>query len=306
MHQNDYNWYSTNSSNRFQRTIPAGYPRLEQYSDEGRYVLGKSIDNESARKEFIMSVPEETVEKWADYRREMKEKCLLGKRQLGSLHDESDTTLRTYPEKTFHYEDYDNEQQEGSDEPSWNEYNRSKYVLNRKVPSVSAATSQASPHSTVETDQIFVDDRQPSTSQQARMVISGKENRSHKHVTSSDSGSLHSGMSNVLPDSTVQRPLRESKTVTTEKGSTLIVTVRSTPDREIQECILNKYGHCFAPTLCPFAHNGVVRKVQGKKVAAPDWQRKLPGTPICMGYLNYQCWDTRCGQRHILYPSDTI
>lgn len=264
MHQNDYNWYSTNSTNRFQRAIPAEYPRLEQYSDEGRYVLGNSIDNESARKSFIMSVPEGTVEKWTQYRKEMKDKCFLGKRQMGLRHDDSDTTLRTFPEKKFAYdEDYDHDIQEGSDgsQPSWNEYDRSKYVLNRKVIPVSATTFQASPHSTVETDQIFVDDRQPSTTI-ARMIISGKENHSHKHVISSESGSGNSSI-DMLPDSTVQKPLRKSKNVTTGMGSTLIVTVQSNPDHEIEECILNKYGHCFAPTICPFAHNGVVRKVQG-------------------------------------------
>uniref|UniRef100_A0A1I7UFZ2 C3H1-type domain-containing protein n=1 Tax=Caenorhabditis tropicalis TaxID=1561998 RepID=A0A1I7UFZ2_9PELO len=75
---------------------------------------------------------------------------------------------------------------------------------------------------------------------------------------------------------------------------------------ETSECVLNKYGHCIAPSICPFAHCGVVQKKKRKLVVSPGRPRKLPDVQICPGYFNFQCWDHNCNFRHTVYPSDTI
>ncbi|ULU11909.1 hypothetical protein L5515_001427 [Caenorhabditis briggsae] len=307
MHHNEYNWYSTNTTNRFQRMIVRERPYPQQYSDEGRYPLGRTTDPESLKMRSQLTTPlqEKTLQKWAAHQKEMADQCLLRKRQLGLRHEDSDPSWRTYPEKRTTYEEDDHETQGGSDasQPSWNEYDRSKYVLNRKVNPPSVTHSHSSPHSTADSDQIFVDDSQPSTTQM-RWVVSGKENND-KHVSSSDNNTSNSSETTASsPD--IQRPLRKSVSVTTDRGPTLIVTVPSVSENGVEECILNKYGHCFAPTICPFSHNGSVKSTKGKKITAPSWPLKLPDTNICSGYLNFQCWDYNCEKRHVVYPSDNV
>ncbi|CAP31248.2 Protein CBG12174 [Caenorhabditis briggsae] len=336
MHHNEYNWYSTSkystvinplinifsdTTNRFQRMIVRERPYPQQYSDEGRYPLGRTTDPESLKMRSQLTTPlqEKTLQKWAAHQKEMADQCLLRKRQLGLRHEDSDPSWRTYPEKRTTYEEDDHETQGGSDasQPSWNEYDRSKYVLNRKVNPPSVTHSHSSPHSTADSDQIFVDgekvennlkvgifkisDSQPSTTQM-RWVVSGKENND-KHVSSSDNNTSNSSETTA---SSPDRPLRKSVSVTTDRGPTLIVTVPSVSENGVEECILNKYGHCFAPTICPFSHNGSVKSTKGKKITAPSWPLKLPDTNICSGYLNFQCWDYNCEKRHVVYPSDNV
>lgn len=298
MQHNEYNWYSTNSAKRYQRIIIQHQARPSQFSDDGRYPLGSASDPENVemRRQIIQSVSEETLKEWDDYRKNMRDKCLLRKRQMGSRHEEVDERFRTYPvKKSMIEEDLENDTH-GSDasQQGRNDYDRSKYVLIRKTNPVTTTTAHDSPLSTAENDQIFVDDREPSASQ-VRWVVSGKEELEEKQVTSTDSHYQK-------PKQIVTSPDKKSKIGTSEKTQTLIVTIPSTTE----ECILNKYGHCFAPAICPFAHNGVVRKIEGKKVTAPVWQRKLPNTALCSGYLNFECWNFNCENRHILYPSDVV
>lgn len=253
----NYNWYSTSSQQRFKRTI-INEPKITQFSDKGRFPLGSAShpDNVEMRDRLIESVSEETLQKWVDYNTELRQKCSLRKRQLGIKQEEIDETLRTYPKKTYVIED---DLENGSDgsQQSRMDYDRSKYVLIRKVNPIHTTTSILPPPvvGSVSSDQIFVDDSQPSTSN-VRWVVSGKENNAEKQVTSADS-SLHS--TRVATSSQESSP-RKVINGTVENRSTLIVTIPSSSTNVVQECILNKYGHCFAPTVCPFAHNGVVRK----------------------------------------------
>ncbi|EGT32561.1 hypothetical protein CAEBREN_11059 [Caenorhabditis brenneri] len=297
----NYNWYSTSSQQRFKRTI-INEPKITQFSDEGRFLLGSAShpENVEMRDRLIESVAEETLQKWVDYHAEMRRKCSLRKRQLGIEQEEIDEKLRTYPRKTYVIEDDLDNNSDGSQQ-SRMDYDRSKYVLIRKLNPTPTTSSILPPPvvESVSSDQIFVDDSQPSTSN-VRWVVSGKENNAEKHATSIDS-SLHS--TRVATSSQESSP-RKVANGTVENRSTLIVTVPSSSTNVVQECILNKYGHCFAPKVCPFAHNGVVRKGGRKVSVTSGWKRKLPNIPLCPGYLNFKCWNFDCEKRHIMYPSD--
>lgn len=252
-----YNWYSTSSQQRFKRTI-INEPRITQFSDKGRHPLGSASDPENAelRDRIVESVTEETLHKWVDFQTDMREKCSLRKRQLGMELEEIDEKLRTYPKKKYVIEDDLDNGSDGSQQ-SRVDYDRSKYVLIRKAnPTPSTSSSLPPPVvESVSSDQIFVDDSQPTTSS-VRWIVSGKENNADKQVSSTD-GSLQ--ITRVATSSQENLP-RKVVNGTIEKKATLIVTIPSSSANVNQECILHKYGHCFAPTVCPFAHNGVVRK----------------------------------------------
>uniref|UniRef100_A0A1I7TJX4 C3H1-type domain-containing protein n=1 Tax=Caenorhabditis tropicalis TaxID=1561998 RepID=A0A1I7TJX4_9PELO len=271
-----YNWYSTNSHKQYLRTHRP-QPRLTQYSDEGRYPLGSASDpdNSQLRDQIIETVSEETLRKWVDFQTEMRDKCSLRKRQLGMKHERVDERLRTYPKKKCATEnDQDNETQEASDEsqPSRIDYDRSKYVLNRKInkPSTNPYANQPTTE-TVSSDHIFIDVSQPSATN-VRLVVSGKENFAEKQVTTSD----NRYQVTRVPVSVNEAFERKNVNGISEAGSTLLVTVPASSVLPTQECVLNKYGHCFAPTKCPFSHIGTIKKNGGKSVSNTCWQRKLP------------------------------
>ncbi|KAF1770450.1 hypothetical protein GCK72_002269 [Caenorhabditis remanei] len=264
MHHNEYNWYSTNSTKRYQRTLGGQPPRATQFSDEGRFPLGSFSDPENVemRKKIIESVSENTLIEWVEHQKGMRDKCLLRKRQLGIKQPDEDERYRTYPEKRFMTEDdLENDTQGASDasQPSRNDrndYDRSKYVLIRKVNPIPTTSAQPSPRSAADSDQIYVDDSQPSTTQ-ARLIVSGKENHRDRQVTSSN-GHLKKSRNGSAP-----AELSTRKPVTAERATTLKVTVPSSSSNAVEECILNKYGHCFVPGICPFSHNGVVKNIAG-------------------------------------------
>ncbi|CCD65146.1 C3H1-type domain-containing protein [Caenorhabditis elegans] len=298
MYHHGFHYYSTNNSHSYSRT--RNPPKSWNL---GPHELGSSTDpeNRAMQESIINSVSEQTLQSWIDFREEINKKNLLLRNKLKIPSEKIDDKYHTFPEKK--QSDYaDAEIYAGSDasQPSRNEYDRSKYVLNRKVrcaPTEIITDSSQSPGASPSSDQIFIDDSQPSTTKR-RWVISEPDDNSDKHVSSSEN---HQQREKII--SPTEKTLQKSTSSNSSPTLKLFVTV---PSSSNQECILHKYGHCIAPQICPFAHDGVVRKLEKKTVTAPFWQRKLPNISLCPGYPTLKCWDHKCGKRHILYPSDNI
>uniref|UniRef100_A0A8R1I7I2 Uncharacterized protein n=1 Tax=Caenorhabditis japonica TaxID=281687 RepID=A0A8R1I7I2_CAEJA len=234
-----YNWYSTNSLKRYH----AKNDRPTQYSDEGRVPLGSASDAENLqmRHKMLESVGEETLELWESYRKEMREKSLLAQHQLGLPVEEPSENLRTYPTKRHNFEEFEAEMGANSDTSTANAktgqfgaYDRSKYVLNRKVNPLPVSTSSTT-----------------STSASARTPepISGILFR------------INTLTKNTLTCfQPAEKPLLTPATSSTKSPPQTDATTSSTPSSPIRECTLNKYGHCLDPAACEFAHNGALLK----------------------------------------------
>ncbi|CAI2302890.1 unnamed protein product [Caenorhabditis sp. 36 PRJEB53466] len=312
MEPNNVNWYSTNSIKRYQNTIvsdrhttsndPAGHvehaERVKQFSDEGRIPLGNFDDPENveAREELLRTVPEEVLNEWDAFKKDMREKSSVTKRLMGIPTEEVDAKFRTFPEKKKHEWDAEATGISG-DSQTWRENYRSRFVLNRKVKPLATTSSAPSPHSDSQNnDAIFVDASNSSSKTNFTRWIASID---------SEPAPDQSAKSPKRPQITVPEPTpttsKSEKSPSTFKESSLSQTAPIPP---VRECILYKYGHCLDPKVCKYSHNGEITKVPGKTITPVFWQRKLPSTPICPGYANLSCWDTNCSYRHIAYPSD--
>ncbi|EGT46452.1 hypothetical protein CAEBREN_22929 [Caenorhabditis brenneri] len=260
--------------------------RQTRYSDVGRYELGSFNDAESVefRKRSVGSVSDETIKRWTDFQTEMREQCSLRKVSK----EEIDEKLKTFPKKKWEFEE------EIDDYPQYSQqYDRSKYKFVRTVENENDSQSSSSSAKHDDDDCQIINVTSRSASEDKENSPTKVTPKTPEKVTSSSPQK-----ENSPPKITPKTPEKEP--------TPLVTPPPSSPSKIVSpECILHKYGHCFSPKTCPFAH-GVVQAVRRKQTVATGWKRKLPNVPICLGYFNFQCWNFDCEMRHIVYPSDDI
>ncbi|CAL2028134.1 unnamed protein product [Caenorhabditis brenneri] len=334
----NYNWYSTKSQRQHEQQ-QTNESRQTRYSDVGRYELGSFNDAESVefRKRSVGSVSDETIKRWTDFQTEMRELCSLRK----VTKEEIDEKLKTFPKKKWEFEEEIDDYPQYSQQYDRSKY---KFVRTVENENDSQSSSSSAKHDDDDCQIINVTSRSASedkenapqppkviektpekqssdkTEDSIFVISEGEKDKMESHVitqiATSSSPQKENSPSKITPKTpekaTSSSPQKENSPPkitpkTPEKEPTLLVTPPpSSPSKIVSpECILHKYGHCFSPKTCPFAH-GVVQAVRRKQTVTTGWKRKLPNVPICLGYFNFQCWNFDCEMRHIVYPSDDI